>query len=50
MLGGGWNGGGSSALAELGGKSRRGSVTSLGREQNFHLSMRRRKGIEVGGF
>lgn len=50
MLGGGWNGGVSSALAEPGGKSRRGNITSLGREQNFHLGMGRSKGIEVGVF
>lgn len=50
MLGGGWNGGGSSALAELGGKSRRRNVISWGREQNFHLGVGRSKGIEVGGF
>lgn len=50
MLGAGWNGGSSSALAELRGKSRGGNVTSLGREQNFLLGVGRRKGIEVGGF
>lgn len=50
MLGVGWNGGGISVLAELGGKSRRENVTSSGRERNFHLDMGGSKGIEVRVF
>lgn len=50
MLGGDWNGGSSSTLAELAGKSRRGNIILLGREQNFHLGMGRSKRIEVEGF